>query len=258
MPAHSQCIWLECASHRRSATDAPARSRRARRFDMPPDFPAAQNHAGDQRTSRSWSNLFALRLQLPCRTDGSSANGGERNRTVREYRGAGLASWIIHARADRSTDSGREQRWIRNATADESSRSLLPGPRMGQPEAGPACVEATVLGGRARTDPRCLCTLRRPEGGFHGSRAVGWRHSQRDLFNLGVLRGLAERGLLTRLDYLSTASGGGYLGSWLSALTKRKGGIEAVRAGARSAHRTLPGAAQSRILSCGCAASATT
>ena len=35
-------------------------------------------------------------------------------------------------------------------------------------------------------------------------------------FNLGVLQGLAKLGLLNRFDYLSTVSGGGYIGSWLS------------------------------------------
>ena len=36
-------------------------------------------------------------------------------------------------------------------------------------------------------------------------------------FNLGVLQAMAEKGLLTKCDYLSTVSGGGYIGSWLSA-----------------------------------------
>jgi len=40
-------------------------------------------------------------------------------------------------------------------------------------------------------------------------------------FNLGVLQGLAEMRLLSRFDYLSTVSGGGYIGSWLSAWIKR-------------------------------------
>jgi hypothetical protein len=31
--------------------------------------------------------------------------------------------------------------------------------------------------------------------------------------NLGILQGLARRGLLPRFDYLSTVSGGGYIGS---------------------------------------------
>jgi hypothetical protein len=42
-------------------------------------------------------------------------------------------------------------------------------------------------------------------------------------FNLGVIQALAERRLLRRFDYLSTVSGGGYIGSWLSALIQREG-----------------------------------
>ncbi len=34
-------------------------------------------------------------------------------------------------------------------------------------------------------------------------------------FNLGVLQGLAESRLLHKIDYISTVSGGGYIGSWL-------------------------------------------
>ncbi len=40
-------------------------------------------------------------------------------------------------------------------------------------------------------------------------------------FNLGILQALAETGLLHKFDYLSTVSGGGYIGSWLAALTRR-------------------------------------
>ena len=40
-------------------------------------------------------------------------------------------------------------------------------------------------------------------------------------FNLGILQGLAQKGLLHPFDYLSTVSGGGYIGSWLAALTHR-------------------------------------
>src|SRR5712692_3583499 len=36
-------------------------------------------------------------------------------------------------------------------------------------------------------------------------------------FNLGVLQALARRELLRKLDYLSTVSGGGYIGGWLMA-----------------------------------------
>lgn len=41
-------------------------------------------------------------------------------------------------------------------------------------------------------------------------------------FNLGVLQALAQTGLLSKFDYLSTVSGGGYIGSWLAAFTKRR------------------------------------
>jgi len=40
-------------------------------------------------------------------------------------------------------------------------------------------------------------------------------------FNLGILQALAEKRLLHKFDYLSTVSGGGYIGSWLAALTRR-------------------------------------
>jgi len=40
-------------------------------------------------------------------------------------------------------------------------------------------------------------------------------------FNLGILQALAETELLHKVDYLSTVSGGGYIGSWLAAVTYR-------------------------------------
>ena len=40
-------------------------------------------------------------------------------------------------------------------------------------------------------------------------------------FNLGILQGLAEKKLIGKFDYLSTVSGGGYIGSWLTAWIKR-------------------------------------
>jgi hypothetical protein len=55
-------------------------------------------------------------------------------------------------------------------------------------------------------------------------------------FSLGVLQALAERKLLTSFDYISTVSGGGYIGGWLTAWGSRSGwnmaGVQA-RLGAR-------------------------
>jgi Patatin-like phospholipase len=50
-------------------------------------------------------------------------------------------------------------------------------------------------------------------------------------FGLGVLQGLARCGLLDRFHYLSTVSGGGYIGAWLSAWVHRAdGGLRSVAA----------------------------
>ena len=43
-------------------------------------------------------------------------------------------------------------------------------------------------------------------------------------FNLGILQGLAKAKLLTSIDYLSTVSGGGYIGAWLVSWMKRASG----------------------------------
>ena len=40
------------------------------------------------------------------------------------------------------------------------------------------------------------------------------------IFSLGIIQGLARHGLMSGFDYLSTVSGGGYVGGWLSAWIK--------------------------------------
>ena len=42
-------------------------------------------------------------------------------------------------------------------------------------------------------------------------------------FALGIMQGLARHNLLSKFDYLSTASGGGYIGAWLTAWIHRAG-----------------------------------
>jgi hypothetical protein len=61
-------------------------------------------------------------------------------------------------------------------------------------------------------------------------------------FGLGAIQGLAEHGLLGKFDYLSTVSGGGYIGSWLIAWVNRAQGIGNVMPHLRSdAPRPAPG-----------------
>src|SRR5262244_1899092 len=42
-------------------------------------------------------------------------------------------------------------------------------------------------------------------------------------FNLGFLQGLAQATMLPKISYLSTVSGGGYIGGWLISWIKRAG-----------------------------------
>jgi hypothetical protein len=57
-------------------------------------------------------------------------------------------------------------------------------------------------------------------------------------FNLGVLQALSQLGLLRFIDYLSTVSGGGYIGSWLIAWTRRKQSIQEVEGKLGNSGRT--------------------
>ncbi len=61
-------------------------------------------------------------------------------------------------------------------------------------------------------------------------------------FAVGLLQALAHLRLLTRFDYLSTVSGGGYAGSWLTAWLKREGDVLSVQdqlAPSRVRHRQV-------------------
>ncbi|HYG63926.1 MAG TPA: hypothetical protein VEL74_15215 [Thermoanaerobaculia bacterium] len=61
-------------------------------------------------------------------------------------------------------------------------------------------------------DPKGLAALCFSGGGIRSA-----------TFNLGVLQGLASLGILDKFHYLSTVSGGGYIGSWLSSWIHRSG-----------------------------------
>ena len=89
---------------------------------------------------------------------------------------------------------------------------------MSQPSTDPlsfrevlAAERAAILGDDAAS-PRPLTALCISGGGIRSA-----------TFALGALQGLAEKGLLPTFDYLSTVSGGGYAGSWLTAWIQRAG-----------------------------------
>ena len=86
----------------------------------------------------------------------------------------------------------REQQWIalrRNAQETADARDTPPGAA----NAGAVQVGLALSGGGIRSATFCL----------------------------GVVQGLAKHRLLRRVDYLSTVSGGGYLGSFLGGLYAR-------------------------------------
>ncbi len=62
-------------------------------------------------------------------------------------------------------------------------------------------------------------------------------------FNLGVLQGLAKYRLLPQIDYLSTVSGGGYIGAWFISLLKKNRSpnpVEAIQKTLSPAHGRHP------------------
>src|SRR5262249_37487874 len=59
-------------------------------------------------------------------------------------------------------------------------------------------------------------------------------------FGLGILQGLARCGLLEKFHYLSTVSGGGYIGSWLSAWINREGLTSVTAQLAQQSEQTRP------------------
>jgi predicted acylesterase/phospholipase RssA len=114
-----------------------------------------------------------------------------------------------------------------NATAPAPKKSLLKrmGARFERPKR-PAVTADTVLQEEERLI-HSVSDQSKQEGGFLAL-ALSGGGIRSATFNLGVLQALAERRLLSKIDYLSTVSGGGYIGSWLSAFTVREKGIEAV------------------------------
>jgi hypothetical protein len=97
----------------------------------------------------------------------------------------------------------------------EEYRSL--GRAIAPPLAGSESHELSVLYSQIHAAPEGLSALCISGGGIR-SATFAW----------GALTALAANGLLTKFDYLSTVSGGGYIGSWLSAWIRRAGGIDMV------------------------------
>ena len=73
--------------------------------------------------------------------------------------------------------------------------------------------------------------LRRHERAAHAALCLSGGGVRSASFALGVLQGFARAGVLGDFDYLSTVSGGGYIGGWLSAWRLRDAILTAGRYG---------------------------
>jgi hypothetical protein len=98
-----------------------------------------------------------------------------------------------------------------------------------RPDLNLACETEGELYSKIHAHPRPLGALCISGGGIRSA-----------TFALGAIQGLAEAGLLDKFDYLSTVSGGGYVGGWLTAWIARGKGIANVIPGLCGA-RPKPG-----------------
>ncbi len=94
---------------------------------------------------------------------------------------------------------------------EEEYRALRPQAVLPAPDpAADDCARLVAIQKRMLDDDTGLAALCLSGGGIRSA-----------TFALGVVQALAKIGILERFDYLSTVSGGGYLGSWLSAWAQR-------------------------------------
>lgn len=109
------------------------------------------------------------------------------------------------------------RKWVREKVARGSGPSIEPiegGAAGGGPPPPPPTKSAPEDQKKARLE-----TLDRHVAGV----ALSGGGIRSATFAMGVLQGLADLKLLSRFDYLSTVSGGGYIGGWLAAWMKREG-----------------------------------
>jgi len=98
---------------------------------------------------------------------------------------------------------------VLDAELDEIAKSrILRGCKRTVPEGSMSGDKTKILGAGqsyGRADSSRLVGLSFSGGGIRSA-----------TFNLGILQGFAEKGFLSEIDYLSTVSGGGYIGAWLA------------------------------------------
>ncbi len=93
-----------------------------------------------------------------------------------------------------------------------------------------ACLHAVTRAEKAEIEAR------REEFGIHGNKhgdflglAISGGGIRSATFSLGIIQMLAKFGILKHLDYISTVSGGGYIGAWLYSWIRREQALERPR-----------------------------
>jgi hypothetical protein len=128
-----------------------------------------------------------------------------------------------------------------NEPIDPIVWSSTAGPKGPSSEAAKGVAKSSGGSAPPAQDQPASSTSGSTQTGSHGSDSNGWSKriatGERPLnliglafsgggirsatFNLGILQGLQELDLLRHIDYLSTVSGGGFIGSWLVANVRR-------------------------------------
>lgn len=139
----------------------------------------------------------------------------------------------------------------RRLLARERAEDLSAAAGCGRPAAAahPRADRAAEPAGRDRSgptpvDPHLAYLARAHELGDLSALRLSGCGIRSAAFALGILQGLARCGLLHQFDYLSTVSGGGYIGGWLTAWIHRYvdgyGGVVAELPANREPQRDSP------------------
>jgi hypothetical protein len=127
--------------------------------------------------------------------------------------------------ASRDNDTGSSLIMTFSPASDSSARETTNSCPPGKQESAERAYTFEEVYCEEQEEIATARKLRCPESADHG--LVGLAFSGGGIrsatFNLGIIQGIAEKGLLKQIDYLSTISGGGYIGSWLTAWIRRQG-----------------------------------
>jgi len=177
-----------------------------------------------------WAEIEEIDRLRSARTAGASrVDGGEPPGFAKAVAAVEVVRKAEQTLADAEKQAPRLDR-LRHELADSVSR-VLPGERLAKllgttatPGVEKARAALDLARERAREEAQPACGL-----GLVGL-ALSGGGIRSATFNLGVLQVFAKRGLLSNADYLSSVSGGGYIGGTLSTLVSSPGAEPGARA----------------------------